>query len=69
MDLATVQDWTRSTRERLTASDYLNAIDALAILLNGSEPPSAAAAIITEVYRNYVEHPVKNSDSDRVQRF
>jgi hypothetical protein len=69
MDLATVQDWTRSTRERLTVSDHLNAIDALPVLLNGSEPPSAAAAIITKAYRDYVEQSLKNSDSDRVQRF
>lgn len=69
MDLATVQDWTKSTREHFTASDHLDAIDALIKLLNGSESPSATAATITKAYSNYVEQPMKNSDSDRVQRF
>jgi hypothetical protein len=69
MDLATVQDWTKSRRDQLTASDYLAAIDALAMLLDGSESPSATAATITRAYSHYVEQPLKNSDSDRVQRF
>lgn len=69
MDLATVQDWTKVRRERVAASDHLDAIDALAMLLNGSESPSAAAAIITKAYSSYVEQPVKNSDNDRVLPF
>jgi len=69
MDLETVQDWTKARREYLTAPDHLSAIDALVMLLNGSEAPGAAAAIITRAYSNYVEQPVKDSDSDRVQRF
>jgi hypothetical protein len=69
MDLATVQDWNKSTREHLKASDHLDAIDALITLINDSKSPSAAAAIITKAYSNYVEQPLEDSESDRVQRF
>lgn len=69
MDLAVVQDWTKERRQRLKAPDHLGAFDALATLLDGSESPSAAAAIITKLYRSYVEQPSKNSDNDRVLRF
>jgi hypothetical protein len=69
MDLADIQDWIKIRRERITAPDHLSAIDALAMCLNGSEPPNAVAAIITKAYSTYVEQPLKNSDSDRVQGF
>jgi hypothetical protein len=69
MDLADIQDWIKTRRERITAPDHLNAIDALAMSLNGSKPPSAIAAIITKAHSSYVEQPLKNSDNDRVQSF
>jgi hypothetical protein len=68
MDLADIQDWIKDRRERLTASDHLTAIDALAMSLNGSESPSAIAVIITTAYSSYVEQPLKTSDSERIDR-
>jgi hypothetical protein len=69
MDLADIQDWIKTRRERITAPDHLSAIDALAVCLDGSESPSAVAVIITKAYSSYVGQPLKNSDSDRVQSF
>jgi hypothetical protein len=43
MDLAAIQDWMKDRRERTMASDHIRAIDALAMTLNGSELPIAAA--------------------------
>jgi hypothetical protein len=68
MDLADIQDWMKERRERLTASDHLTAIDALAMSLNGSESPSAIAAIITIAYSSYVKRPPKTSDGERIDR-
>jgi hypothetical protein len=68
MDLADIQDWIKERRERLTASDHLTAIDALAMSLNGSEPTSAIAAIITTTYISSVEKPLKTSDGERIDR-
>jgi len=69
MDLAAVQDWTKERRERTTASDHVGAIEALAMILNGSGSPSAAATTITKSYGNYVEQPLKNSENNRVYPF
>jgi hypothetical protein len=69
MDLAAKYEWIKERRERMTASDHVSAIDALAMTLNGSESPSAAAAMITKSYCNYVEHPLKNGGSNRVYPF
>jgi hypothetical protein len=69
MDLADIKDWIKDRRERLTASDHLTAIDALAMSLNGSESPSVIAAIITTAYSSYVEQPLKTSEGDRVLYF
>lgn len=69
MDLATLEDWAKPRRERLIALDHICAFDAFVMLLNGSVAPFAAAATITESYRNYVEQPPKNGENDRVQRF
>jgi hypothetical protein len=69
MDLVDIQDWIKIRRERITAPDHLSAIDALAMCLDGSEPPSTIAAFVTKAYSSYVEQPLKNSDSDRVQSF
>jgi hypothetical protein len=69
MDLAAKHEWIKERRERMTASDHVSAIDALAMTLNGSESPSAAAAMITKSYCNYVEHPLKNGGSNRVYPF
>jgi hypothetical protein len=66
MDLATIQDWTKNERERRTAADHLSAINTIATCLNGSESPNAVAVMITAIY---VEKPVKNGDSNRVQDF
>jgi hypothetical protein len=69
MDLATIKDWIDQRPERLTAPDHRRAIDAIAMSLNGSEPPSVVAAIIASAYRSYVEQPLKTSEGDRVLRF
>jgi hypothetical protein len=69
MDLAVIQDWIEIRRERITAPDHLDAINALAMCLDGSESPSAVAVIITKAYSSYVGQPLKNSDNDRVQSF
>jgi hypothetical protein len=69
MDTADIQDWIKTRRERVTAPDHLSAIDALAICLNGNGPPNAIATSITKAYSSYVEQPLKNSESDRVQSF
>jgi hypothetical protein len=69
MDLATIQDWTRMEQERHMAPYHLSAINAIAICLNGSETPHAAALMITKIYDSCVEQPLENSDSGRVQGF
>lgn len=68
MDLTTVQDWMKERRERTTASDHVNAIDALALTLDGSKSPNAAAATITKSYGNCIEQPLKNNDSNMNNR-
>jgi len=69
MDLAATQDWIKERRERTTAPDHVSAIDALAMTLNGSESPSATAAMIAKSYGSYAGQPLKNSDSSRVYPF
>jgi hypothetical protein len=59
----------KELRERTTASDHIRAIDALAMTLNGSESPIAAAAIITKSYCGYVEQSLKNIENNRVYPF
>ena len=61
MDLAALQDWMKERRECNTASDHVSAIDALALTLDGSEPPSATAAMIKKSYGSH--------DSNRVYPF
>jgi hypothetical protein len=69
MDLADIQDWMKERRERTTASDHVSAIGALAMTLNGSDSPSAAAAMITKSYSRYVGQPAKNNDGNSVYPF
>jgi hypothetical protein len=69
MDLADIQDWMKERRERTTVSDHVSAIDALTMTINGSESPSAAAAMVTKSYGRYVEQPAKNNDGNSVYPF
>jgi len=69
MDLAAIPNWMRERRGRTTASDHVGAINALAMTLNGSDSPSATAAMITESCREYVEQPLKKSENNRVYPF
>jgi hypothetical protein len=69
MDLTVTQDWTKARRERLTSPDHLSALDAIAMVLSGSQSPSAAAAVVTKAYASYVERPLKNSGSSRLGPF
>ena len=67
-----MQDWMKERRERTTAPDHVNAIDALELTLDGSKSPSAAAAMITKAYDNCIEQPLKKNDrnmSNRVYPF
>jgi len=59
----------KERRERTTAPDHVNAIDALGMTLDGSKSPRAAAAMIATSYGSYVVQPLKNNDSNRVYPF
>ena len=69
MDLAATQDWIKERRERTTAPDHVNAIDALGMTLDGSKSLRVAATMIIRSYDSYVEQPPKDNDSNRVYPF
>jgi hypothetical protein len=66
MDLADIQDWTKETLGPRPASYHRTAIDALAMILNGSESPTAVAVIITAAYSSSADQTFKTGDGERI---